>query len=175
MKPAAVRPVRDSLVTVAAELSLALEREHLVVSLRRAADALAEQNERLRELDRMKDQFVSSVSHELRTPLTSMVGYLELVIAGETGEVNGEQRRFLEIVNRNCDRLNRLVSNLLDMSRLNAGAVNVVARPVYLEDVVAAALNSIEHDPTHVYWLVEHASHWNAGHCCSTPQFAYRA
>lgn len=125
VNPARLRRVRDSLTTVAAELSLALEREHLVDSLRRAADTLAEQNERLRELDRMKDQFVGSVSHELRTPLTSMIGYLELILDGEVGPVQGEQRRFLEIVSRNCDRLNRLVDDILFVARVDAGRLSL--------------------------------------------------
>jgi signal transduction histidine kinase len=142
VKPAAVRPVRDSLVTVAAELSLALEREHLVVSLRRAADALTEQNERLRELDRMKDQFVSSVSHELRTPLTSMVGYLELVLAGEVGPVEGEQRHFLEIVGRNCDRLNRLVDDILFVARVDAGRLSLEREWVDLAELAAESIET---------------------------------
>jgi signal transduction histidine kinase len=125
VKPAALRRVRDSLTTVAAGLSLALEREHLLDSLRRAADTLTEQNERLHELDRMKDQFVSSVSHELRTPLTSMVGYLELILDGEVGPVQGEQRHFLEIVSRNCDRLNRLVDDILFVARVDAGRLSL--------------------------------------------------
>jgi signal transduction histidine kinase len=125
VNPARLRRVRDSLTTVAVGLSLALEREHLLDSLRRAAETLAEQNERLRELDQMKDQFVSSVSHELRTPLTSMVGYLELILDGEVGPVQGEQRHFLEIVSRNCDRLNRLVDDILFVARVDAGRLSL--------------------------------------------------
>jgi signal transduction histidine kinase len=125
VKPARIGRVRHSLTTVAAELSLALEREHLLDSLRRAADTLAEQNERLRELDRMKDQFVSSVSHELRTPLTSMIGYLELILDGDVGPVPDQQRHFLEIVNRNCERLNRLVDDILFVARVDAGRLSL--------------------------------------------------
>src|SRR5437660_1348277 len=55
-------------------------------------------NRRLRDLDRMKDDFVASVSHELRTPLTSIRGYLELVLDGEAGDLTDEQRQFLSIV-----------------------------------------------------------------------------
>src|SRR4029077_9373086 len=62
-----------------------------------------------------------------------------------------QRRQFAETIDVEADRLNRLVSNLLDMSRLNAGVVTVAARPVYLEDVVAAALGSLDHDPTHVW------------------------
>jgi signal transduction histidine kinase len=79
----------------------------------------------LLELDRMKDRFVSSVSHELRTPLTSMVGYLELVLDGEVGPVQGQQRRFLEIVSRNCDRLDRLVDDILFVARVDPGRLSL--------------------------------------------------
>src|SRR5581483_10696343 len=66
-----------------------------------------------RELDRLKDEFVATVSHELRTPLTSMMGFLELVREGEAGELTDEQRRFLTIVHRSAERLQRLVGDLL--------------------------------------------------------------
>ena len=62
-------------------------------------------NERLLELDHLKDEFVALVSHELRTPLTSIRGYLELVLDGEAGEVTDEQRQFLGVVERNANRL----------------------------------------------------------------------
>jgi signal transduction histidine kinase len=116
---------RHSLATVATELALALEREGLLATERAAAAALAERNERLRELDRMKDQFVSTVSHELRTPLTSMIGYLEIVLEGEAGELNPEQKRFLEVVNRNSDRLNQLIDDILFVARVDAGKFSI--------------------------------------------------
>jgi signal transduction histidine kinase len=142
VKPADVRRVRDSLTTIAAGLGLALERDHLVDNLRRAADALTEQNKRLRELDRMKDQFVSSVSHELRTPLTSMVGYLELVLDGEAGGVHGDQRRFLEVVSRNCDRLNRLVDDILFVARVDAGRLSLERESVDLGRLAAESVET---------------------------------
>jgi signal transduction histidine kinase len=142
VNPTGQQRVRDSLTTVAVGLSLALEREHLVDSLRRAADTLAEQNERLRELDRMKDQFVGSVSHELRTPLTSMIGYLELILDDEVGPVQGEQRHFLEIVSRNCDRLNRLVDDILFVARVDAGRLSLEHHWVDLARLAADSVDT---------------------------------
>jgi signal transduction histidine kinase len=137
-------PVRDSLTSVAAQLSLALERERLLSTEREAARTLAEQNEQLRELDRMKDQFVSIVSHELRTPLTSMVGYLEFVLEGETGGLNEEQEQFLRIVERNCDRLNELVDEILFVARVDAGRFALAPESVDLNDLVEAAAKSAQ-------------------------------
>ena len=72
---------------------------------------VADQNQRLLHLDKMKDEFVASVSHELRTPLTSIRGYLELIRDDEN--IDEEQKKMLSIVDRNVDRLLRLVSDLL--------------------------------------------------------------
>lgn len=84
---------------------------------------LAEQNTELKELDRLKDEFVASVSHELRTPLTSIRGYLELVREGEAGELTADQDDFLAIVDRNAERLLRVVGDLLFVAQLDAGAL----------------------------------------------------
>ena len=83
--------------------------------------SLEETTERLRELDRLKDQFVATVSHELRTPLTSIHGYLELVLEGAAGSLEDEQRQFLSVVVRNTNRLRRLVDDLLLVSEIDAG------------------------------------------------------
>jgi signal transduction histidine kinase len=81
--------------------------------------------ERLRSLDAMRDEFVASVSHELRTPLTSIKGYLELVLDGEAGELNEEQRGYLDTVNRNSERLLGLVGDLLFVAQADAGRLDL--------------------------------------------------
>jgi signal transduction histidine kinase len=96
---------------------------------------LAEQNQRLRDLDRLKDEFVSLVSHELRTPLTSIRGYLELVLE-EGGELTEEQRRFLNVVDRNSERLLHLVSDLLFLAQIEAGKLAIELGTVDLEELV---------------------------------------
>ena len=74
-------------------------------------------NRRLRELDRLKDDFVSTISHELRTPLTSINGYVELA----REEADSETDAYLEVVERNADRLLALVNDLLLVARLQSG------------------------------------------------------
>jgi signal transduction histidine kinase len=118
------------------------------ISDRRAAEAerdlllreLAEQNERLRELDRMKDDFVASVSHELRTPLTSIRGYLELV--REDGGLDEEQDRMLGIVDRNADRLLGLVTDLLFIAEVDAGKLTLERHRVQLGDVAGESVEA---------------------------------
>ena len=133
---------RASLVTIATELSLALERQELLAAEHETARKLAEQNDRLRELDRMKDQFVSSVSHELRSPLTSIVGYMELLLDGEVGDLDEEQRHFLEVIGRNCNRLTKLVDDILFVARVDAGRLSLDLQPVDLAEVAAASVES---------------------------------
>jgi len=74
-----------------------------------------------RAVDRSKNEFVSMVSHELRTPLTSMTGFIELVLDGAGGDINQNTQRLLDKAYSNGMRLNRLVSDLLDISRLESG------------------------------------------------------
>ncbi|CAA9267370.1 MAG: PAS sensor protein [uncultured Blastococcus sp.] len=91
-----------------------------------------------RATERMKDQFVSLISHELRTPLTSILGYLELVL--EDGQpLTEEQRRYLTTVERNADRLLRLVGDLLFTAQVDAGRFTLEPHDVDLAGVVRAA------------------------------------
>src|SRR4029079_351447 len=123
---AAVEVRNQRLVTQAAKLERSLHAAHEAGTEAEAARrALSEQNKRLRELDRLKDEFLSLVSHELRTPLTSIRGYLDLVLDGEAGEINPEQRRFLEAVERNSGRLLRLVGDLLFVAQADAGRLSL--------------------------------------------------
>jgi signal transduction histidine kinase len=95
---------------------------------------LSAQNERLRELDRLKDEFVSLVSHELRTPLTSIRGYIELLL--DDCEPGTNERRYLEIVDRNSERLLELVSDLLFLAQIEAGKLGIERGQVDLSKIV---------------------------------------
>jgi PAS domain S-box-containing protein len=88
-----------------------------------------------REVERVKEEFVSLVSHELRTPLTSIHGYVELLLEGAAGALAEEQQEFLTVVRRNTDRLLGLVNELLDLSRIEAGRMEL--QPAVLDLVPA--------------------------------------
>lgn len=92
------------------------------------------------ELDRMKSEFIATVSHELRTPMTSIKGALGLVLGGATGSVTSPQQDLLSIAQNNVDRLIRLINDILDLSRIESGRLEI--RPVQFninEAVLAAA------------------------------------
>jgi signal transduction histidine kinase len=108
----------------------------------RLVRAIGSRNDQLRELDRLKDDFVASVSHELRTPLTSIRGYLELVLDGEAGALRDEQREFLSIVDRNADRLLHVVGDLLFVAQVEAGRIALEAGPTDVEEVVRQAADA---------------------------------
>jgi PAS domain S-box-containing protein len=137
-------PLRDASGAVIGASAIAhdiTERRSAEAERERLLLELADQNERLRELDRLKDEFVALVSHELRTPLTSIRGYLELVLEEEAGALTDEQRQFLGVVERNAHRLLALVGDLLFLAQVEAGKLSLELGAV---DLSAIAAESVE-------------------------------
>lgn len=95
------------------------------------------------QLDKMKDEFISTVSHELRTPLTSISGSLSLILAGATGELNDKSKKMLTIAQRNTQRLNSLVNDLLDIEKLSAGKAHFMPEEVDLNMIINEAVEQI--------------------------------
>ncbi|MFE9442170.1 ATP-binding protein [Streptomyces sp. NPDC006602] len=100
--------------------------------------------EELRGLDRAKSEFLSTVSHELRTPLTSIVGYIELLMDEDTGPLSEPQRRMLDVVDRNANRLRALIEDLLTLSRIESGPFSSQKAPVDLRRLVSSAVDAIQ-------------------------------
>src|SRR5262245_11000307 len=123
--------------------AMAIVHARLFEAERNTAEALTRTNEELRELDQMKDLFVSGVSHELRTPLTSMLGYVELLLDGEVQDDPDEQRRFLEIIDRNCHRLAQLIDDILFLARVDSGPFQLERASVDVGQLVADRVESI--------------------------------
>ena len=90
----------------------------------------------LKRLDQLKTDFVNMTSHELRTPLTSIQGMVKIVSSGMAGEVNDTQKESLDIALRNIERLSRLINDLLDVSKIEAGNMELRVESVNLADLV---------------------------------------
>ena len=99
--------------------------------------------ERLRELERVKSDFVSTVSHELRTPITSIMGYVEVLADGAVGDLNGAQLGLMERVDRNSRRLLLLVEDLLTLSKIESSRLTINTVPTDLRNVVSAAHDAV--------------------------------
>jgi len=134
----AFTPEALALVTVVAE-EAAILVETAILNRR-----LSETTEQLAALNRMKDEFVSTVSHEFKTPLTTITGFLSVMLDGETGPVTEQQMKFLQIAKAAAKRLAGLVSDLLDLSRLEGGA-KMELRPLDLVELVSQSVDN--HQP----------------------------
>ncbi len=118
---------RDITAQIRAESALALQ-----------AGELGAQNERLRELDRLKDEFVALVSHELRTPLTSIIGYIQLLRDERASGLDTDH--FAEVIERNAERLLRLVGDLLFLSKMQTGQLALELRDTDLASLAGQAV-----------------------------------
>jgi signal transduction histidine kinase len=132
------------------DLSVRVERRGVeevgvvAASFNRMADEVETLVEGLRELDALKSQFVSSVSHELRTPLTSIKGYVEMLAAADVGPLNEEQQSYAMTALRNVARLQRIIDDLLTLSRLDAGRLELELEPLDLGDVLEDIREAVE-------------------------------
>lgn len=125
------------------ELNVGLENriQERTQSLQAATQSLETANKKLRELDQRKSAFVSMTSHEIRTPLTAMKGFVENMLAGVTGDLRERQVLYLTRVKYNIERLTRTLNELLDLSRIEAGHVELRLTDVSLAEVVAEVLD----------------------------------
>jgi signal transduction histidine kinase len=113
-----------------------LERERVV------AERLKKANERLREANRLKEDFLATTSHELRTPLTNILGSLEVL----RGMMDGEQTEFLDMIEKNGQRLKRTLNALLDLSMLRSGEEDLELTPMPLDDCVERVASDLRAD-----------------------------
>ena len=109
--------------------------KHVVVALSDITDR-KQAEEELKETMEMKSQFISTVSHELRTPMTSIREAVIILLDGVAGKINKDQRHFLDIAKRNIDRLGRLIDDVLDFQKLNAGKMKFDLQAAPIEGVV---------------------------------------
>jgi signal transduction histidine kinase/CheY-like chemotaxis protein len=136
-----------ALVVVAVALVRARRRsallsDELARAMREALQQQAALQQR-KQLDNLKDEFISTVSHELRTPLTSIHGALGLLSSGKAGHVDDKAANLLRIASSNTERLVRLINDILDLERMESGRAQLQIRQLSLKEVVAQAVETM--------------------------------
>lgn len=112
--------------------------------IKKATHELEEANDKLKELDKLKDEFVSLASHELRTPMSSIKGSLSLILEGYAGDISDKARKYLTAAFNENDRLVRLVNNLLNSSRIEAGRFTFTVSDVDLGKVITEVVANMQ-------------------------------
>jgi signal transduction histidine kinase len=118
--------------------------ETLQGQVREATGELRESNKKLKSLDEAKDEFISMASHQLRTPLTSVKGYMSMVLEGDAGKLNPTQHQLLEQAFASSQRMVYLISDFLNVSRLQTGKFTIERTPVILSNVVQQEVNQLK-------------------------------
>jgi signal transduction histidine kinase len=118
--------------------------ETLQSEVDKATTNLKTANTQLHELDKLKDEFVSLASHELRTPMTAIRGSLSTILEGYAGDISPMSREFLTAAYNENDRLLRLVNNLLNISRIEAGRFTFTITKIIIGDVINEVITNLE-------------------------------
>jgi len=114
-----------------------------ITERKKAEEELQQAYEKLKSLDRMKDEFLSNISHELKTPLVSIQGYSELLYDETIGTLNEQQKKAVNTVVRNSDRLRRLIDSLLYISLAEAEKVEYTFVPLHIDEVIDRSISEM--------------------------------
>lgn len=129
-------PMVDLLTTIGHQIGVAVANARLFEEINQTAEQLRRANDELQELNRLKSDFIAVVSHELRTPLASIIGYVDLMLDEKTGALNETQAQYLRVIERNTDRLSHLVNDILDISRIEAGRMELSLTPLDAAELI---------------------------------------
>jgi signal transduction histidine kinase len=108
--------------------------------------AVAVFRDRTREVesDRLKTEFIGTVSHELRTPMTSIKGFTQLLAMGNLGPINETQKEFLGIIQSNAERMIAIINDLLDITKIETGSVELEIRPLHVAETLSVVLLDLQ-------------------------------
>lgn len=143
------------LATASDELALAIQNslrfgeiQHFNDTLKEkvagATEKLRRTNRELQRLDEAKDEFVSVASHQLRTPLTSIKGYISMVMEGDAGKINDQQKKLLSEAYSSSERMVHLISDFLSVSRLQTGKFIIDTQPIDLDDLIRHEVETMQ-------------------------------
>ena len=124
-------------------VGLAVQNARLYTTLDLTSEKLKQANIKLKELDVLKDEFVSVASHELRTPMTAIKSYLWMALDGQAGPLNEKQKYYLQKSYESTNRLIKLVNNMLNISRIESGRISLELDNVNLPKLVKDVIEEI--------------------------------
>ena len=143
-RPAALIIIRDITERKKAEAEIRGLNENLERRVEERTRELAAANERLVELDRLKSLFLASMSHELRTPLNSIIGFTGLLLMGMSGDLTAEQTKQLTMVQNSATHLLALINEILDISKIESGRMELSIELFSVDDVIGETLKTVE-------------------------------
>ncbi len=143
-KPRALQAGAKDFISKPFDLVEVKTRIHNMLEVRLLYKKLENDNKMLKRLDRMKSEFVSTVSHELRTPLTSIRDSLEVLASGVAGSLPDKARSFIEIAQNNCERLIRLINDILDIEKIESEQMSFALRPLDLMELIDQTVKADE-------------------------------
>jgi len=141
------KPILSPDGSVTEVLSIGIDITKLVFTekeLRHALDELAVAKERAEAADRIKSAFLATMSHELRTPLNSIIGFTGILLQGLAGAINDEQAKQLTMVKSSANHLLSLISDVLDISKIEAGQLTVDCMPFQLADAIDKVIRTVQ-------------------------------
>lgn len=124
-------------------VALALYKAKIYADLQATSAKLSESNLKLKELDKVKSEFLSVASHQLYTPLTALRGYLSMLLEGDFGSLMEKQKPVFDILNKSAERLIALIRDLLDISRIESGRLEMKLESVNLVDTTDALVRDL--------------------------------
>ena len=126
------------------EMELQKAHDELEIKVEERTSELVTANEKLKELDRLKSMFIASVSHELRTPLNSIIGFSSMMMRQSFGTLNAKYKDYSSRINKSGQHLLALITDIIDLSKIESGRIDVESSKFLLEDLLDQAVNEVK-------------------------------
>lgn len=144
VKPINMDEMKTAIVNSLRQQMLSRENKRLVDDLQRSNKLLFEANRQLRTATEAKSVFLAHMSHELRTPLNAIIGFSDLLIEGIAGKINDQQKQCLEDILSSGKHLLSLINDILDLSKVEAGKMDIKPESLVMADVVDDAVTTVK-------------------------------